>query len=210
MRRFEERVAVVLGGRAGIGLATDRFSPLGKGFLTGKIDEHTSFDPTDSRNTKPRFSPENRKANQALVELLEGIAHRRGATPAQIPPAWLLAQNPWIVPVPGTTERHRLQENVAAAAVELTADELRDLESAASRIAVHGCRCPGEPRARAAASAPRAASGGRGGGGGSGSGGGSRVAGGAGWYPRRTTYDRTNDRWWPFLTVWCSRRCALP
>jgi pyridoxine 4-dehydrogenase len=122
----------------GIGLVP--FSPLGKGFLTGKIDETTTFDTSDFRNTVPRFTPEARKANRALVELLGRIAERKKATPAQVALAWLLAQKPWVVPIPGTTKLHRLGENVAAAAVELTEDDLRDIESAAARITVHGHR----------------------------------------------------------------------
>ena len=118
------------------------FSPLGKGFLTGKIDETTTFDSTDFRNIVPRFTPENRKANQALVDLLARIAARKKATPAQIALAWLLAQKPWIVPIPGTTKLHRLEENLGAAAVQLTADDLREIEEAASKITVQG---PGIP-----------------------------------------------------------------
>jgi aryl-alcohol dehydrogenase-like predicted oxidoreductase len=116
------------------------FSPLGKGFLTGKIDATTTFDAADFRNTVPRFSPENRKANLALVELLTGIAQRKQATPAQVALAWLLARKPWIVPIPGTTKLHRLQENVGAAAVELSDADLRDIASAASKIEVQGAR----------------------------------------------------------------------
>jgi aryl-alcohol dehydrogenase-like predicted oxidoreductase len=123
-----------------LGIGFVPFSPLGKGFLTGKIDENTSFDSTDFRNTVPRFDPEARKANRALVDLIESIAQRKGATPAQIALAWLLAQKPWIVPIPGTTKLHRLQENVAAASVELTEGDLRDIESAASQITVQGAR----------------------------------------------------------------------
>jgi aryl-alcohol dehydrogenase-like predicted oxidoreductase len=123
-----------------LGIGFVPFSPLGKGFLTGKIDESTTFDSTDFRNTVPRFAPEARKANQGLVDLLGSIAQRKNATPAQIALAWLLAQKPWIVPIPGTTKLHRLQENVAAAAVELTEGDLRDIESAASQIAVQGAR----------------------------------------------------------------------
>jgi aryl-alcohol dehydrogenase-like predicted oxidoreductase len=123
-----------------LGIGFVPFSPLGKGFLTGKIDENTAFDSTDFRNTVPRFAPENRKANLALVDLLESIAQRKNATPAQIALAWLLAQKPWIVPIPGTTKLHRLEENVAAAAVELTEGDLRDIESAASQIPVQGAR----------------------------------------------------------------------
>jgi aryl-alcohol dehydrogenase-like predicted oxidoreductase len=123
-----------------LGIGFVPFSPLGKGYLTGKIDENTTFDASDFRNTVPRFSPENRKANQALVELLGRIAGRKKATPAQVALAWLLAQKPWVVPIPGTTKLHRLQENVAATAVELTDSDLRDIETAASRITVHGAR----------------------------------------------------------------------
>jgi aryl-alcohol dehydrogenase-like predicted oxidoreductase len=123
-----------------LGIGFVPFSPLGKGYLTGKIDESTTFDSTDFRNTVPRFTPEARKANRALVDLLGRIAGRKKATPAQIALAWLLAQKPWVVPIPGTTKPHRLRENVAAAAVELTVDDLRDIEGAASRITVHGHR----------------------------------------------------------------------
>jgi aryl-alcohol dehydrogenase-like predicted oxidoreductase len=122
----------------GIGLVP--YSPLGRGYLTGKIDETTNFTANDFRNTSPRFSPENRKANQTLIELLGRIAERKKATPAQIALAWLLARKPWIVPIPGTTKVHRLQENVAATAIELTDVDLRDIESAASRIEVQGAR----------------------------------------------------------------------
>jgi aryl-alcohol dehydrogenase-like predicted oxidoreductase len=123
-----------------LGIGFVPFSPLGKGYLTGKIDESTTFDPTDFRNTVPRFTSEARKANRALVDLLGSIAERKGATPAQIALAWLLAQKPWIVPIPGTTKLHRLQENVAAASVELTEDDLRDIESIAAQITVQGHR----------------------------------------------------------------------
>lgn len=116
------------------------FSPLGKGYLTGKIDENTKFDASDFRNSVPRFSAENRKANQALVDLLSRIAARKQATPAQVALAWLLAQKPWIVPIPGTTKLHRLEENVGGAAVELTPDDLRDIADATASIAVHGER----------------------------------------------------------------------
>jgi aryl-alcohol dehydrogenase-like predicted oxidoreductase len=118
------------------------FSPLGKGFLTGAISENTTFDKTDFRNIVPRFTPEARKANQVVVDLLGQIAARKQATPAQIAIAWLLAQRPWIVPIPGTTKLHRLEENVGAAAVELTADDLRVIDSAVSKIAVQGARYP--------------------------------------------------------------------
>jgi aryl-alcohol dehydrogenase-like predicted oxidoreductase len=124
----------------GIGLVP--FSPLGKGFLTGKIDEGTSFASTDFRNTVPRFSPEARKANKALVDLLIAIAARKHVTPAQLALAWLLAQKPWIVPIPGTTKLHRLEENLGAASVELSADDLRDVTNAASKIEVQGARYP--------------------------------------------------------------------
>jgi pyridoxine 4-dehydrogenase len=123
-----------------LGIGFVPFSPLGKGYLTGKIDETTTFDAADFRNTVPRFSPENRKANQAMVELLGRIAARKKATPAQVALAWLLTRKPWVVPIPGTTKLHRLQENVAAAAVELTEGELREIETAASGIEVHGAR----------------------------------------------------------------------
>ncbi len=123
-----------------LGIGFVPFSPLGRGFLTGKIDENTTFDSTDFRANVPRFTPEARKENRALVDLLESIAQRKNATPAQIALAWLLAQKPWIVPIPGTTKLHRLQENVAAASVELTASDLREIESAASEITVQGAR----------------------------------------------------------------------
>jgi aryl-alcohol dehydrogenase-like predicted oxidoreductase len=125
-----------------LGIGFVPFSPLGKGFLTGKINQNTTFDSSDFRNTIPRFSPENRKANQALVELLGRIAAEKKVTPAQIALAWLLAQKPWIVPIPGTTKLHRLEENLCAEAVKLTATELRDIEAAASQIAVQGARYP--------------------------------------------------------------------
>ncbi len=123
-----------------LGIGFVPFSPLGKGFLTGKIDESTRFASTDFRNTVPRFAPEARKANRALVDLLETIAQRKKATPAQIALAWVLAQKPWIVPIPGTTKLHRLQENVAAASVELSEGDLREIESATSKITVQGAR----------------------------------------------------------------------
>jgi aryl-alcohol dehydrogenase-like predicted oxidoreductase len=125
-----------------LGIGFVPYSPLGRGFLTGKMDEHTAFDPSDFRNTLPRFTPEARKANRALVDLLGKIAAQKKATPAQIALAWLLAQKPWIVPIPGTTKLERLDENIGAAAVELTPDDLRDIESAASKIAVQGARYP--------------------------------------------------------------------
>jgi aryl-alcohol dehydrogenase-like predicted oxidoreductase len=123
-----------------LGIGFVPFSPLGKGFLTGKIDENTSFDSTDFRNTVPRFAPEARKANRALVDLLETIAQRKKATSAQIALAWVLAQKPWIVPIPGTTKLNRLQENVAAASIELSEGDLREIESATSEIPVQGAR----------------------------------------------------------------------
>ena len=125
-----------------LGIGFVPFSPLGKGFLTGKIDENTTFDSSDFRNIVPRFTPEARKANQALVDLLGEIAERKKATPAQIALAWLLAQKPWIVPIPGTRKLERLEENIGAAAVELTADDLREIDRAASRITVQGARYP--------------------------------------------------------------------
>ncbi len=125
-----------------LGIGFVPYSPLGKGFLTGKINENTTFDSTDFRNTLPRFTPEARKANQALVDLLGRIAERKKATPAQIALAWLLAQKPWIVPIPGTTKLHRLDENIGAVEVELTPDDLREIESAASKITVQGARYP--------------------------------------------------------------------
>ncbi len=127
-----------------LGIGFVPYSPLGKGFLTGKIDENTTFDTTDFRATLPRFTPQARKANQALIDLLGRIAQRKKATPAQIALAWLLAQKPWIVPIPGTTKLHRLEENIGAAAVELTSDDLRQIESAAAEITVQGARYPKE------------------------------------------------------------------
>jgi aryl-alcohol dehydrogenase-like predicted oxidoreductase len=125
-----------------LGIGFVPFSPLGKGFLTGTIDETTSFDPTDFRNSVPRFTQENRKANLTFVEWLKEFAGRRNATPAQIALAWLLAQKPWIAPIPGTTKRHRLEENLGATQIQLTADDLRDIDRAASEIAVYGARYP--------------------------------------------------------------------
>jgi aryl-alcohol dehydrogenase-like predicted oxidoreductase len=127
-----------------LGIGFVPFSPLGKGFLTGKISEDTKFDKSDFRNIVPRFTPENRKANQALVDLLGRFAQQKKATPAQIALAWLLAQKSWIVPIPGTTKLHRLEENIGAANLELSLDELRELETAASKIAVQGARYPEE------------------------------------------------------------------
>lgn len=127
-----------------LGIAFVPFSPLGKGFLTGKINEGTQFASTDFRNRIPRFTPDARKANQALVDLLAEIGQRKRATPAQIALAWLLAQKPWIVPIPGTTKLSRLEENIGAAAIQLTADDLHEIESAASKITVQGARYPEE------------------------------------------------------------------
>ena len=125
-----------------LGIGFVPFSPLGKGFLTGAINETTKFDSTDFRNIVPRFTPEARKANQTLVDLLVQIARRKKATSAQIALAWLLAQKPWIVPIPGTTKLHRLEENIGAADVKLTSDDLRDIASAVSKVTVQGARYP--------------------------------------------------------------------
>jgi aryl-alcohol dehydrogenase-like predicted oxidoreductase len=125
-----------------LGIGFVPFSPLGKGFLTGTIDDKTTFESTDFRNIVPRFSPENRAANLAFVDWLKNFADRKQATAAQIALAWLLAQKPWIVPIPGTTKRHRLEENLGATAVQLSADDLREIDRAASQIEVHGARYP--------------------------------------------------------------------
>lgn len=125
-----------------LGIGFVPFSPLGKGFLTGAINETTKFDPTDFRNIVPRFSEENRKANQALVDLLKAIASERDATPAQVALTWLLAQKPWIVPIPGTTKLHRLQENIGAVAIELSVEDIQQIETAASKISIQGARYP--------------------------------------------------------------------
>ena len=125
-----------------LGIGFVPYSPLGKGFLTGKINENTTFDSSDFRNTLPRFTPEARKANQALVDLLGKIAQRKKATPAQLALAWLLAQKPWIVPIPGTRKLERLDENIGAAAIQLTSDDLREIDRAASKITVQGARYP--------------------------------------------------------------------
>lgn len=138
-RRPEEEVLPTLE-ELGIGFVP--FSPRGKGFLTGKIDENTQFDKSDFRNIVPRFLQDARKANQALVDLLGEVAKRKNATPAQIALAWLLAQKPWIVPIPGTTKLNRLEENIGAAAIELTANDLREIEQAASKIRIEGARYP--------------------------------------------------------------------
>jgi aryl-alcohol dehydrogenase-like predicted oxidoreductase len=123
-----------------LGIGFVPFSPLGKGFLTGKIDETTTFDSSDFRNTVPRFSPENRKANQTVVDLVGRIAATKGVTPAQLALAWVLAQKPWIVPIPGTTKLHRLEENLGAVNVTLTADDLGEIGEASSQITIHGAR----------------------------------------------------------------------
>ena len=140
-RKPEEEVLPALE-ELGIGFVP--FSPLGKGFLTGKIDENTTFDKSDFRNIVPRFTPEARQANQALVDLLQSIGKRKNATPAQLALAWLLAQKPWIVPIPGTTKLHRLEENIGAVTVELTADDLREIDNAAAAIEVQGASYPEE------------------------------------------------------------------
>jgi aryl-alcohol dehydrogenase-like predicted oxidoreductase len=139
---FREPEREVLPTLEELGIGFVPFSPLGKGFLTGRIDETTTFDTGDFRNTVPRFSVENRKANQALVALLQAIGARKRATPGQVALAWLLARKPWIVPIPGTTKRHRLVENIDAADVELTRDDLTDIERTASAIPIHGARYP--------------------------------------------------------------------
>jgi aryl-alcohol dehydrogenase-like predicted oxidoreductase len=141
---WRAREAEVLPTLEELGIGFVPYSPLGKGFLTGKIDETTAFDSSDIRSRIPRFTPEARKANQALVDLLAKIAERKKATPAQIALAWLLAQKPWIVPIPGTRRLERLEENIGAAAIELTPDDLREIESAASKIPVQGARYPEE------------------------------------------------------------------
>jgi aryl-alcohol dehydrogenase-like predicted oxidoreductase len=139
---WREPEAKVLPALEELGIGFVPFSPLGKGYLTGKIDETTTFDSSDFRNIVPRFTPENRKANLAFVDWLTGFAARKKTTPAQIALAWLLAQKPWIVPIPGTTKQHRLEENVAATAVDLTADDVREIDQAAAQITVHGARYP--------------------------------------------------------------------
>jgi len=125
-----------------LGIGFVPFSPLGKGFLTGKIDENTKFDSTDFRNIVPRFSPEARKANQSMIDLLNNIAAKKNATPAQVALAWLMAQKPWIVPIPGTTKLHRLEENIGSLNIEFTGDELRKIDNASSNIKVEGERYP--------------------------------------------------------------------
>jgi aryl-alcohol dehydrogenase-like predicted oxidoreductase len=141
---WREPEAEVIPTLEALGIGFVPFSPLGKGFLTGKISDDTQFDKTDFRNIVPRFTPENRKTNQALVDLIGKFAQQKKATPAQIALAWLLIQKPWIVPIPGTTKLHRLEENIGAAAVELTPEDLLQLETAASKVAVQGARYPEE------------------------------------------------------------------
>ena len=141
---WREPEAEVLPTLKELGIGFVPFSPLGKGFLTGQISEDTKFDKTDFRNIVPRFTPENRKANQAVVNLLSTIAQQKKSTPAQIALAWLLAQKPWIVPIPGTTKLHRMEENIGAAAVELTPDDLHQIDIAAAKITVQGARYPEE------------------------------------------------------------------
>jgi aryl-alcohol dehydrogenase-like predicted oxidoreductase len=139
---WREPEAEVLATLEELGIGLVPFSPLGRGFLTGKMDDKTTFSSSDFRSGLPRFTPEARKANQAVVDLLEKIAEQKRATPAQIALAWLLAQKPWIVPIPGTTKLTRLEENIGAEAVELTAEDLREIDEAASKIAVQGERYP--------------------------------------------------------------------
>lgn len=139
---WREPEAEILPALEELGIGLVAFSPLGKGFLTGKIDENTRFDSTDFRNVVPRFSPEARKANRALVSAIEQVAQRKQATPAQIALAWILAQKPWIVPIPGTTKLHRLEENLAAASISLTEEDLREIDVATSRIPIQGERYP--------------------------------------------------------------------
>jgi len=144
---WREPEAELLPALDGLGIGFVPFSPLGRGFLTGNIDENTTFESSDFRNSVPRFTPEARRANRALVDVLARIAERKNATPAQLALAWLLAQRPWIVPIPGTTKLERLEENIAAATLELTHDDLREIDEAASQITVQGARYP-EPLQR--------------------------------------------------------------
>jgi aryl-alcohol dehydrogenase-like predicted oxidoreductase len=139
---WREPEAEVFPALAELGIGFVPFSPLGRGFLTGAIDENTKFESTDFRNGLPRFTPQARKANQTLVQAIGGIADRKGLTRAQIALAWVLAQEPWIVPIPGTTKLHRLEENIGAAAVELNADDLREIDGALSRLTIEGARYP--------------------------------------------------------------------
>jgi aryl-alcohol dehydrogenase-like predicted oxidoreductase len=141
---WREPEAEVIPALEELGIGFVPFSPLGKGFLTGKISEDTQFDKTDFRNIVPRFTPENRKTNQALVDLIGKFAQQKKVTPAQVALAWLLEQKPWIVPIPGTTKQHRLEENIGAAIVELTREDIRQLEAAASKITLQGARYPEE------------------------------------------------------------------
>ena len=145
---FRKPEAEVLSTCEELGIGFVPFSPLGRGFLTGKIDENTTFADNDFRNTVPRFAPDARKANQAVVDLLRKIAARKNATPAQVSLAWLLAQKQWIVPIPGTTKLHRLVENIGAVSVELTSDDLREIDEATSKITVQGARYPEEMERR--------------------------------------------------------------
>ena len=137
---WREPEAQILPALEELGIGFVPFSPLGRGFLTGKVDENTKFEAGDIRNTVPRFTEENRKANRALVDFVGKVAERKKVTPAQIALAWLLAQKPWIVPIPGTTKLHRLNENLVAASIDLTKDEIRDINAAAAQIKVHGAR----------------------------------------------------------------------
>jgi len=139
---WREPEAEILPALEELGIGFVPFSPLGKGFLTGKITEETKFDQTDFRNIVPRFTPENRKANQAVVDLVSKVAEQKKVTPAQIALAWILAQKPWMVPIPGTTKLHRLEENIGAAAIQLTPDDLRQIDIASSQIPVQGARYP--------------------------------------------------------------------
>jgi len=139
---WREPEAEILPALEELGIGFVPFSPLGKGFLTGKITEETKFDQTDFRNIVPRFTPENRKANQAVVDLVSKVAEQKKVTPAQIALAWILAQKPWMVPIPGTTKLHRLEENIGAAAIQLTPDDLRQIDIASSKIPVQGARYP--------------------------------------------------------------------
>ena len=139
---FRDPEAEVLPALEELGIGFVPFSPLGRGFLTGKMDDKTTFDSSDFRNSLPRFTPDARKANEALLDLIRQIAERKKVTPAQISLAWLLAQKPWIVPIPGTTKLNRLEENIGAVAVELTSDDLREIENAASQITIQGARYP--------------------------------------------------------------------
>lgn len=139
---WREPEAEILPALEELGIGFVPFSPLGKGFLTGKIDENTTFDSTDFRNIVPRFTPENRRANQVVVDLIGDIARSKNATPAQVALAWVLAQKPWMVPIPGTTKLHRLEENLGSLNIELTVDDLREIDSAVSQLAIHGERYP--------------------------------------------------------------------